>query len=83
MEQSLNNIAANSLYRICFKNIVGKHEREIGDSDKQAVVDCFTRLKAAFKIVSPAVFRSFEFTPAAEEGEEGEEAGEAEGGDDE
>lgn len=81
MEQSINNIAANSLYRICFKNIIGKHDKEIGDADKQSVADCFERLKAAFKIVSPAVFRSFEFTPAGE-GEEGGEEG-AEGGDDE
>ena len=73
MEQSLSDIAVNSIYRLCFKSTVAKQDREISGSDQQAVGSCFERMISAYKLVSPAVFRSFEFVPPAGEDEEGEE----------
>lgn len=77
MSQAFSDIIINNIYRTCFKELGGRPDKEIGGGDKQAVASCFKRMIAAYQIVSPAIFKTFEFQ-AIETGEEGEEGGEEE-----
>jgi len=88
MEQSLSNLVVNSVYRTCFKNLIGKHDRTLDDNEKLALTNCFGRLTEAYKIISPIVTNEFKTNrgtvwkrAGAEEGAEGGEGGE--GGDSE
>jgi len=74
--QALSDIVVNNIYRTCFKELGGRPDKEIGGSDKQVVASCFQRMIAAYKIVSPAIFKTFDFQALeAGEGEEGGEEG--------
>jgi len=75
--QALTDIVLNNIYRTCFKEVGGNADKEIGQSQKQAVANCFQRMIAAYRIVSPAIFNTFEFQ-AIESGEGEEEGGEEE-----
>ncbi len=77
MNQALGDIVVNNIYRTCFKELGGRQDKEIGGGDKQAVANCFERIISAFQIVSPTVFKTFDYVPPAADEEGGDEEEEA------
>jgi len=52
MEDTILEMFGNEIYKKCFKEVIPKHDKIVGDKEKQAMEDCLYRFTSSYQVVT-------------------------------